>query len=84
MRKNRQKGFTLIELLVVIGIMATMAAIVIPNVAKFLAPAQATADDDEFGNVQAAMDMYIAENNLPCRATAKGPSARRWDLSVPV
>lgn len=65
MQKHGEKGFTLIELLVVIGIIATLAAIAIPNIARFLGPSQDTANDEERVRVQAAMDTYIAENNLP-------------------
>ncbi len=65
MNKNgKQKGFTLIELLVVVGIIATLASIAVTNVAHFMAPARATADDAEHGRVQEAMDLYIADNNL--------------------
>ena len=70
MNRNRQKGFTLVELLVVIGIIATLAAIVVPNVVHFLAPARSTADAEEIVRIQAAMDMYIAVNNLPPPAVA--------------
>ncbi len=70
MTKRQQKGFTLVELLVVIGIIATLAAIAVPSVGRFVAPARTTADSDEFVRVQAAMDMYIAENNLPPPAVA--------------
>ena len=65
MRKSGQRGFTLVELLVVVGIIATMASIAIPAVGRFVAPAHAAADDNEFGRVQAAMDMYISQNSLP-------------------
>jgi len=37
-RPSMNSGFTLIELLVVVGIMAALAAIVVPNVARFVAP----------------------------------------------
>ncbi len=75
MKTRRQKGFTLVELLVVIGIIATLASIAIPSVGRFVAPARTAADDEEFGRVQAAMDMYIAENNLPPPAVVANPVA---------
>ncbi len=85
MRSNRQKGFTLIELLVVIGIMATMAAIAVPAVSRFIAPAEVAADDEEFGRVQAAMDTYIAENNLPPPfVAANSVAANDFSASNPI
>jgi prepilin-type N-terminal cleavage/methylation domain-containing protein len=85
MSGNRQQGFTLIELLVVIGIMATLGAIAVPAVAKFVAPAHATANDDEIGRVQQAMDMYIAENNLPPPPVAANSTAsNNFSTSDPV
>lgn len=85
MRKHPQKGFTLVELLVVIGIIATLASIAVPSVARFVAPAQTAADDQEFGRVQAAMDMYISENNLPPPAVVPNATASNdFAVSNPV
>lgn len=53
------------ELLVVIGIMATLASVALPAVGRFVRPGRDAAADSEFVRVQAAMDMYIAENPPP-------------------
>ena len=59
-----QKGFTLIELLVVVGIMAALAAIIIPNVAKFVGVGQTQGAAAEADAVQAGLDAAIADNGL--------------------
>ena len=75
MRKSQQRGFTLVELLVVIGIIGTLASIAIPAVGRFVAPAHTAADSQEYGRVQAAMDMYIAENPPPVVAANAVPAS---------
>ena len=79
MTKTNQRGFTLIELLVVIGIIAALAAVVIPNVGRFVGSGDTAANDTEFQTVQAAMDLYIADNGLTT-VTANGSSP--WDGSA--
>lgn len=59
-----QKGFTLIELLVVVGILAALAAILVPNVARFVGTGQEEGSEAETDSVQAAMDAAIADLGL--------------------
>ena len=60
--KYGQKGFTLIELLVAIAILGILAAVAIPNVAKFLGSAADKAATTELSMVQVAVIAYEADN----------------------
>lgn len=60
-----QKGFTLIELLVVVGILAALAAILVPNVARFVGTGREEGAEAEKDSVQSAMDAAIADLGLP-------------------
>ncbi|MBI4287741.1 MAG: type II secretion system protein [Chloroflexi bacterium] len=64
MRHHRQKGFTLIELLVTIGILGILAAVVVPNVARFVGSGGTQAAATELASVQTAMDTAMADLGL--------------------
>jgi len=61
---KRQKGFTLIELLVVVGIMAALAAIIVPNVARFVGSGRSEGAAAEGDAVQAGIDAAMADLGL--------------------
>ncbi len=53
--KKGEKGFTLIELLIVVAILGVLAAVVIPNVGKFIGKGETEAAATEFANIQSAV-----------------------------
>jgi len=62
--KRGEKGFTLIELLIVVAILGVLAAVVIPNVGRFIGRGESEAADTEFSNVQAAVVSMMVDNQL--------------------
>jgi len=57
-----QKGFTLIELLVVIGILGAIAAVVVPNVGKFIGRGKTEAWETELHDIQTSVMAMMVDS----------------------
>ena len=62
--KRGEKGFTLIELLIVVAILGVLAAVVIPNVGRFIGRGETEAQETEFANIQSAVVAMMVDNQL--------------------
>ena len=62
--KRGERGFTLIELLIVVAILGVLAAVVIPNVGRFIGRGEEEAKDTEFANIQAAVTAMMVDNAI--------------------
>jgi len=72
--RHGQKGFTLIELLVVVAILGVLAAVVVPNVVRFMGSGTIEAANTEAHDVQTAVVAYMADNNLTRADGTIGPA----------
>jgi len=75
--KRGEKGFTLIELLIVVAILGVLAAVVIPNVGRFIGRGEEEAKDTEFATIQASVHAMMVDNGLAVLPT---PVATRTNL----
>ena len=64
LQKRGEKGFTLIELLIVVAILGVLAAIVIPNVGRFIGRGEEEAKETEYANIQSAVISMMTDNKL--------------------
>jgi len=68
-----EKGFTLIELLIVIAILGIIAAVVVPNLGRFMGRGKVEAANTEVHNVQTAVTACMVENNWATCSGTVGP-----------
>jgi len=64
MPKRGEKGFTLIELLIVVAILGVLAAVVIPNVGRFIGRGESEASETELSNIQSAVVAMMVDNEV--------------------
>ncbi len=76
---NGQQGFTLIEMMVVVGIIAILAAVIVPNIGKFIGAGDQGAKDAELESVQMAMTSMMSDSALTTVAALVGNSTAAWD-----
>ncbi len=62
--KKGEKGFTLIELLIVVAILGVLAAVVIPNVGRFIGRGETEAGETELSNIQSAVVAMMVDNGI--------------------
>ncbi|MBI4198988.1 MAG: type II secretion system protein [Chloroflexi bacterium] len=73
--KEKEAGFTLIELLIVVAILGILAAVVVPNVGRFLGRGEEEARRTEWNEVRALMAGMLTANGLSSLArVTNGPS----------
>ncbi len=79
--KRGEKGFTLIELLIVVAILGVLAAVVIPNVSKFIGRGKTEAAATELANIQSATISMMTDNSKPIFEAGEYATTATSDMS---
>ena len=80
--KRGEKGFTLIELLIVVAILGVLAAVVIPNVGRFIGRGETESAETELANVQSAVISMMVDNGLDTLANPVGSGSATNQMSA--
>ncbi len=64
LKRSTEKGFTLIELLVVVAILGVLAAVAIPNIAKFIGYGRSDIGTTEFNEMQNCVTALMADKPI--------------------
>ena len=81
--KKGQQGFTLIELLVVVTILGVLAGIVTLSLVGLTTNSSVQACNSEYKTVQAALDAFMASNNVDTINPA-GPTNNMLSVLLPL
>jgi type IV pilus assembly protein PilA len=77
-----EKGFTLIELLIVVAILGVLAAIVIPNVGRFIGRGKTESAATELASIQAATFSMMVDNNLASLNATRTAANATSDMTI--
>ena len=81
---QQEPGFTLIEMMVVVGIIAVLAAVIIPNIGKFIGSGEQGAKDVEWESVQSGFELMVADravvNVTPYDNSNSSVATNSWEV----